>query len=114
MDILAKELLQSKNEKELREYLLVQMDLLMQKKEIDNHIEKTKNSINQLNKDQIELRKCNAGVSSAFIKVKVEEAKLDKTIEKLEKEIEIVKDNIKCYQNIGDIYKMKLKNLNIY
>jgi len=69
VDEVAQELLQSKDENNLREYLFDQLQLLHQKKIIEYKLGQMKNTINQLNRDKIDLRKCNVVVSRALTKI---------------------------------------------
>ena len=115
VDKVAQELLESKNENELKEYLFTQLRLLDQQKRIDNHNELIKNrinnTINQLNNDKIELRKCNTAVTRALNRKTVECFNLENKEKKLEIEINNVKDSINYHAYIGDLYNEKLKVL---
>ena len=115
VDKVAQELLESKNENELKEYLFTQLRLLDQKKRIINHNEFIKNrinsAINQLNNDKIELRKCNTAVTRALNRKTVECFNLENKEKKLEIEINNVKDSINYHAYIGDLYNEKLKVL---
>ena len=110
VDVIAKELLQSKNEKDLRKYFTIQLEMLFEKKEMEYQIENAKKYVVQLGKDQVDLRKCNMGVSSSYIKKKVEEANLDRKIDSLSKEIEKVKNSLCYHHNMGDFYSKQLSS----
>ena len=112
VDILAQEIVQSKNEEELKEYLFEQLLLLDIKKRNEQNINILNDSINQLDKDKRDLRKCNTIVSQSLNKKLVENHKIDLRIKKLEEDIDKVKGNIKYYEALGDFYISQIKNLN--
>jgi hypothetical protein len=107
----AKELLESRNENELKEYLFDQLQLLDKKKRIDEKYSEMKEHINKLNKDQIELRRCNLIVSRGLNKKIVEDARLGNKVKELEKEINVVRNSIRDHESIGDRFNEALKNL---
>ena len=119
-DKAAQELLESKNQNELKEYLFRQLVLLDQKKNDEQQKEKINNqinaSINQLNKDKIELRKCNTAVSRALNRKTVEHFQLDNKVKNLENEVKKVRESINYHAYQGDLFHNHLKNLkgNIY
>ena len=112
----ARELLESKNLIELKEYLFGQLILLDQKKKKDNKNQQIKyqinNTINQLNLDKIELRKCNTVVTQALNKKIVEAYKFENKVRKLSEDINKVKESINYHEKMGDYYKGKLKEIN--
>ena len=112
VDILAQELVQTKNEEELKEYLFEQLQLLDVKKRNDQNINILNDAIIQLDKDKRDLRKCNTIVSLSLNKKLVENYKIDLRIKKLEEDIDKVKGNIKYYEALGDYYISQIKNLN--
>ena len=107
----AQELLQSKDENDLREYLFDQLQLLQQKKIIDIKMEQMKNTINQLNRDKIDLRKCNEVVSRVLNKKCVEYFNKNRELKKLNIDIDKVIKNINYHEYMGDLYKEELKKL---
>jgi hypothetical protein len=107
----AKELLESRNENELKEYLFDQLQLLDKKKRIDEKYSEMKEHIDKLNKDQIELRRCNLIVSRGLNKKVVEDARLGNKVKELEKEINVVRNSIRDHESIGDRFNEALKNL---
>jgi len=111
VDEVAQELLQSKDENNLREYLFDQLQLLHQKKIIEYKLSQMKNTINQLNRDKIDLRRCNEVVSRALNKKTVEDVKKNKELEKLNVDIGKVIKNIQYHEYMGDLYKEELKRL---
>ena len=115
VDKVAQELLESKNENELKEYLFIQLRLLDQKKRIEFKNEQIKNrisdAVNQLNNDKIELRKCNTAVTRVLNKKTVELYNLENKKNKLEKEINNVKESLNYHVCMGDLYNEKLKEL---
>lgn len=115
VDKVAQELLESKNQTELKEYLLNQLILLDQKKRIDYNneqiIKKINHSINQLNNDNLDLRKCNIAVTRALNKKAVECFNLENKKKKLENEINNVEKSINYHAYMGDLYNEKIKLL---
>ena len=111
VDIIAEELIKSKNEEELKKYLFEQLQLLDNKKRNEKNKVEIKYIIKQLDKDKIDLRKCNIGVSRALNKKIVEYNHLDREIKNLEKNINNIKNSIKYYESLGDCYKEELKKL---
>ena len=111
VDIVATELLQSKDENDLREYLFDQLQLLERKKRIDNKLSQMENTINQLTHDKLELRKCNTIVSRALNKKVVEYYNIDKKMKNLNSEIEKVVNNIHYHEYMGDCYKEELNKI---
>ena len=115
VDKVAQELLESKNENELKEYLFNQLQLLDQKKRNNNNSEQMKDRINsiinQLIKDKFDLRKCNIGVTKALNKKIVEIFNLENKEKQLENEIKNVNERIKYHEIMGDFYKAKIKQL---
>lgn len=115
VDKVAQELLESKNQTELKEYLYNQLILLDQKKRIDYNNEQITNrinhSINQLNSDNLDLRKCNIAVTRALNKKAVECFNLENKKKKLENEINNVEKSISYHAYMGDLYNEKIKLL---
>ena len=111
VDEVSKELLQSKDENELREYLFDQLQLLQQKKIIDYNLGQMKNTINKLNRDKIDLRRCNEVVSRALNKKTVEDYNKSRELEKLNLDIDKVIKSINYHEYMGDLYKEELKKL---
>lgn len=111
VDIVAEELLKSKNEDELKKYLFEQLQMLDNKKRIDKNIGQIKYTINQLDKDKNDLRKCNIGVSRALNKKIVDNNRLDREIKNLENNINSIRNNIKYYESLGDSYLEELHKL---
>ena len=111
VDVVASELLQSKNENDLREYLFDQLQLLERKKRMDNKLSQMENTINQLSNDKLELRKCNTIVSRAFNKKVIEYYNIDKKMKNLNSEIEKVVNSIHYHEYMGDCYKEELNKI---
>jgi len=111
VDVVASELLQSKNENDLREYLFDQLQLLERKKRMDNKLAQMENTINQLSNDKLELRKCNTIVSRAFNKKVIEYYNIDKKMKNLNSEIEKVVNSIHYHEYMGDCYKEELNKI---
>lgn len=109
VDVISKELLESKNEDELREYLFDQLQLLDKYKRTAENIKKI-NLINKnLDQDKNDLRRCNFGVSRALNKKQTEEYTYDLRIKKLENEIENKNKSIIYYQYMGDVFKEEIE-----
>jgi len=70
-----------------------------------------KKTINQLNNDCSELRRCNTCVSRAFNKKAVELYNLDNKIKKFAEDIGKIKESIYQYEYMGDFFKNKLNEL---
>ena len=68
-------------------------------------------AVNQLNNDKIELRKCNTAVTRVLNKKTVELYNLENKKNKLEKEINNVKESLNYHVCMGDLYNEKLKEL---
>jgi len=111
VDVVATELLQSKDENDLREYLFDQLQLLERKKRIDKNLAQMENTINQLSHDKLELRKCNTIVSRALNKKVVEYYNIDRKMKNLNSEIEKVVNNIHYHEYMGDCYKEELNKI---
>ena len=111
VDEVAKELLESRNENELKEYLFDQLQLLDKKKRIDCQYSQMREHIDKLTKDQIELRKCNVVVSRALNKKTVENVTLDNQVKKLEKEINRVNNSIIEHDAMGNLFRKQLEEI---
>ena len=111
VDVVANELLQSKDENDLREYLFDQLQLLERKKRIDNKLAQMENTINQLSNDKIQLRKCNTSVSRALNKKVIDYYNIDKRMKNLNSEIEKVVNSIHYHEYMGDCYKEELNKI---
>lgn len=111
VDVVAQELLESKDENDLKEYLFDQLQLLDQKMRINQKFQLLEKAINQLNKDHIELRKCNTAVSRALNKKVVENFNLDNKLKNLNNEVEKIIKNINYHEYMGDCYKEELNKL---
>ena len=109
VDVISKELLESKNEDELREYLFDQLQLLDKHKRTAENIKKI-NLINQnLDQDKNDLRRSNFVVSRALNKKQTEGYTYDLRIKKLENEIENKNKSIIYYQYMGDVFKEEIE-----
>ena len=115
VDKVAQELLESRNQDELKEYLFGQLLLLNEKKKGDNEKEiiqnKINGAINQLDKDFLELRKCNTVVSRVLNKKIIENCNIDNRMKKIENEINKVKESLNYHAYMGDLYNEQLKNI---
>ena len=111
-DKVAQELTESRNANELKEYLFRQLVLLDNKKQEDNNKiimeNNINNTINQLNRDIIELRKCNTVVSKALNKKATQFVRLANQEKKIENEIVKTKESLNYHAYVGDLYKEQL------
>ena len=112
VDVVAKELLESRNEEELKEYLFNQLQLLDKKKRTDVQNSQIEEHIKKLVNDHVELRKCNIAVSRVLNKKIVENYSLDNKMKTLENEIKKVTQNICYHEYMGDLYNEQLKKFN--
>ena len=112
VDVVAKELLESRNEEELKEYLFNQLQLLDKKKRNDAQNSQIEEHIKKLVNDHVELRKCNIAVSRVLNKKIVENYSLDNKMKTLENEIKKVTQNICYHEYMGDLYNEQLKKFN--
>ena len=109
VDILSNELLKTKNQEELKNILFQQLILLDQKIKKDKEIEQIKESINILEKDELDLTKCQKVVARTLWKKIHSKNELDKKDEELKEEISKVINRIVYYQSYGDFF---IKELN--
>ena len=109
VDILSSELLKTKNQEELKNILFQQLILLDQKIKKEKEIEQIKESINILEKDELDLTKCQKVVTRALCKKIHSKNELDKKDEELKEEISKVINRIVYYQSYGDFF---IKELN--
>ena len=109
VDILSNELLKTKNQEELKNILFQQLILLDQKIKKDKEIEQIKESINILEKDELDLTKCQKVVTRALCKKIHSKNELDKKDEELKEEILKIINRIVYYQSYGDFF---IKELN--
>ena len=109
VDILSSELLKTKNQEELKNILFQQLILLDQKIKKEKEIEQIKESINILEKDELDLTKCQKVVTRALCKKIHSKNELDKKDEELKEEISKVINRIVYYQYYGDLLKKELK-----
>ena len=109
VDILSNELLKTKNQEELKNILFQQLILLDQKIKKEKEIEQIKESINILEKDELDLTKCQKVVTRALCKKIHSKNELDKKDEELKEEILKIINRIVYYQSYGDFF---IKELN--
>ena len=88
------------------------MVLLDNKKQEDNNKiimeNNINNTINQLNRDIIELRKCNTVVSKALNKKATQYVRLANQEKKIENEIVKTEESLNYHAYVGDLYKEQL------
>ena len=115
IDKAAEELLNSKNGKDLRDYLFIQLVLLETKKEKDRKIQKIQNKINELDNDFKDLDKCFTTIIRPINKKISVLNKKTNEIKGIEEDIENIKKRIKYYELIGTHYlNLKKRNQNYY
>ena len=110
-DILSNELLNTKNEEELKKILFPQLILLEQKFINDRKIDQIKESLSILEKDELDLLKCQKVVTRALNKKIYWENEIDNKGKELKEEILKVIGRIKFYQSYGDFFINEIKRL---
>ena len=110
-ETLSNELLNTKNEEELKKILFPQLILLEQKFINDRKIDQIKESLSILEKDELDLLKCQKVVTRALNKKIYWENELDNKGKELKEEILKVIGRIKFYQSYGDFFINEIKRL---
>ena len=116
VDQIAEELLNSKDQEELKKYLFIQLLFLNEKYKKDRIFQKIKEQINLLDKDYLSLDKCQKTIPRPINKNKFKISELDNKNSELNKEIEKKKESIQFLEYIGSVYfnisKIKKLDLN--
>ena len=116
VDKVTEEILESKNQDDLKKYLFNQLVLLEEKKEKERNIQEIKNKIYNLEKDRPSLEKCLHTIIRPVNKNNSQINKSDNKIKELKDEIHKVTENIKYYECLGNLLlnmiKMKKLDLN--
>ena len=116
VDQIAEELLNSKDQEELKKYLFIQLLFLNEKYKKDKIFQKIKEQINLLDIDYLSLDKCQKTIPRPINKKKFEISELDNKNSELNKEIEKKKESIQFLEYILSVYfnisKIKKLDLN--
>ena len=110
IDTMAEESLNSKDEKDLKEYLFIQLYLLEIKKEKNRKILEIQNKINHLDYDYNDLNKCCNTIIKPINKRTKILNNINNEINDLKIEIDKAHGRIKYYEYYGNIYKNFQKN----
>ena len=116
VDQIAEELLNSKDQEELKKYLFIQLLFLNEKYKKDKIFQKIKEQINLLDIDYHSLDKCQKTIPRPINKNKFKISELDNKNSELNKEIEKKKESIQFLEYILSVYfnisKIKKLDLN--
>ena len=116
VDQIAEELLNSKDQEELKKYLFIQLLFLNEKYKKDKIFQKIKEQINLLDIDYLSLDKCQKTIPRPINKNKFKISELDNKNSELNEEIKKKKESIKYLEYIGNVYfnisKIKKLDLN--
>ena len=116
VDQIAEELLNSKDQEELKKYLFIQLLFLNEKYKKDKIFQKIKEQINLLDIDYLSLDKCQKTIPRPINKNKFKISELDNKNSELNKEIEKKKESIQFLEYILSVYfnisKIKKLDLN--
>ena len=116
VDQIAEELLNSKDQEELKKYLFIQLLFLNEKYKKDKIFQKIKEQINLLDKDYLSLVKCQKTIPRPINKKKFEISELDNKNSELKEEIKKKKESIQFLEYILSVYfnisKIKKLDLN--
>ena len=112
VDIITEELLNSKDQEDLKKYLFNQLILLEEKKEKDMKIRDIMKGIDILEKDRFTLQKCLNTIIRPINKRNCENNRLDHKIKELNEEINKVYGRILYQESLGNIY-LSMQKFNI-
>ena len=116
VDKITEEILESKNQEDLKQYLFNQLVLLDDKKDKERKIQEMMEKIDNLEKDHTSLTKCLHTIIRPVNKNTSKINKLDNKIKELNDDIVKVTQNIKYLEYIGNIFlnmqKLKILDLN--
>ena len=116
VDQIAEELLNSKDQEELKKYLFIQLLFLNEKYKKDKIFQKIKEQINLLDIDYLSLDKCQKTIPRPINKNKFKISELDNKNSELNKEIQKKKESIQFLEYIISVYfnisKIKKLDLN--
>ena len=116
VDQIAEELLNSKDQEELKKYLFIQLLFLNEKYKKDKIFQKIKEQINLLDIDYLSLDKCQKTIPRPINRNKFKISELDNKNSELNKEIEKKKESIQFLEYILSVYfnisKIKKLDLN--
>ena len=115
VDKVAEEINTIKNNRDLRNYLFIQLAMLENKKDQEKKIQKINNLFNELDKDYKDLDKCSTTIINPINKKAYESNKKENSINELNDKINKVKSNIAYYENMGNLFLniLNIKKMNI-
>ena len=115
VDKLIEEILESKNQEDLKQYLFNQLVLLDDKKDKDGKIQELIEKIDNLEKDHTSLAKCLHTIIRPVNKNTCKINKLDNKIKELNDDIVKVSGNIKYLEYMGNLFlnMIKLKKMDL-
>ena len=115
VDKVTEEILESKNQEDLKQYLFNQLVLLDDKKDKDKKIQELIERIDNLEKDRTSLAKCLHTIIRPVNKNTCKINKLDNKIKELNDDIVKVSGNIKYLEYMGNLFlnMIKLKKMDL-
>ena len=115
VDKITEEILESKNQEDLKQYLFNQLVLLDDKKDKDKKIQELIERIDNLEKDRTSLAKCLHTIIRPVNKNTCKINKLDNKIKELNDDIVKVSGNIKYLEYMGNLFlnMIKLKKMDL-
>ena len=115
VDKITEEILESKNQEDLKQYLFNQLVLLDDKKDKDKKIQEVIEKIDNLEKDRTSLAKCLHTIIRPVNKNTSKINKLDNKIKELNDDIVKVSGNIKYLEYMGNLFlnMIKLKKMDL-
>ena len=115
VDKVAEELVNSRDEEDLRKYLLIQLVLLEAKRQNDEKIKKINDIFQDLDKDKTNFSKCINAMVRCVNKNKGELNRTKSEINELKDKIKKTEESIMLYENMGNLFLniQKMKQMNI-
>jgi hypothetical protein len=115
VDKVVEEITNIKNNKDLRNYLFIQLSMLEAHKEREIKKQKITNIFNHLEQDNIDLKKCTTTIIRPINKKSSELNKKEAIINETNDKIDKVQKSIIYYENLGNLYYdiQQIKKMNI-
>lgn len=115
VDKVVEEIINIKNNKDLRNYLFIQLSMLEAHKEREIKKQKITNIFNRLEQDNIDLKKCTTTIIRPINKKSSELNKKEAIINETNDKIDKVQKSIIYYENLGNLYYdiQQIKKMNI-
>ena len=104
VDQIAEELLNSKDQEDLKNYLFIQLAFLNEKNTKDKKIQEMKEQINILDTDYLSLDKCLKTICRPINKKTCELSRLENKNSELEEKIQKTRDSIKYLEFVGNLF----------